>query len=184
MARAPDFPPAGGAGAVLELAASGPIDLESVVFAVMSARLQGIDSDIASKLEDMQKRLAVKQAYQARIDELRRLIAGKKDDAEVALGEVDPHRYDYYYDEGADEVRQMLPDGEFDGGDDCFVQVDTVNKEIERLQSNLDSLNSDSEIAMMRLNQDLSRRQQTMTLFSNMTANMHQSAMSVINNIK
>jgi hypothetical protein len=177
-----------GSGPLGALSEAGPMDMEALIFAVMSMRMNEVDQSIEQQIGNMKQRLAVKDLYRERIAELTRLIDGRTK-GYVDPGEVDIRSLDYKLDDqGRATSFEEAPDTQIgsttDEGHSGHIAVKDLKTEVERLQGTLDSLNSDSEIDMMRLNQYVSRRQQITTLFSNMMSNFHNTAMAAINNIK
>ena len=59
-----------------------------------------------------------------------------------------------------------------------------VEREIERLQDQVDNLGADGELGMLGLNRLLSRRTQVLQLTSNIMSSTHQTAMAMIANLK
>jgi hypothetical protein len=177
-----------GAGPLGALSESGPMDMEALVFAVMSLRLNATDDAITGQIDDMKKRLAAKDAYSARIQELNDLIGPHTEGNYVDVPDgFANEKLDYSVDDAGRPVstNENGAIGSLETeGHEGHMKVDDLKAEVERLQGRLDSLNTDSEVAMMRLNQDVSRRQQITTLFSNMMSNFHGTEMAVINNIK
>jgi len=163
------------------------MDLEALIFTVMSMRLSAADEAISGQIDEMRARLAVKDAYRARIQELQTMV-GEHTDGHYVIPPTgfDPRKLEFTVDEDG-EVASFSEDGALPvgtGEHDGNFLVDDLHHEIDRLQTRLDALNSDSEVAMIRLNQDVSRRQQITTLCSNMMSNFHNTAMAAINNIK
>jgi len=59
-----------------------------------------------------------------------------------------------------------------------------LDREIERLQNQMDNLGADGEMGMLSLNRLLSRRSQVLQLTSNIMSSVHQTAMGIIANMK
>ena len=64
------------------------------------------------------------------------------------------------------------------------VSQSDLEREIERLQDQVDNLGADGEMGMLGLNRLLSRRTQVLQLTSNIMSSTHQTAMAMIANLK
>ena len=156
--------------------------IDDVAFVMMVIRLQSLDDDIATKIENLTAQNEVRKAYQNRINALRTAQGGKTGDDDVDLPGDLSTRYDYRWDSETNGL-QTVDRGYYDEDDHDVANASTVQSEIDRLQGEIDEINGDSELAMMELNRAVNQRQTALQLTTNILSSVHQSQMGIIGNI-
>ena len=176
-------PNVGASAGVVPTLGNSMNDIDDIAFVMLALRLQSLDGEIATKIENLTAMNEVRKAYQDRINTLRAAQQGKTGKEHVDTPGDLSTSYDYRWNpetKSTEKVENGYYDGESDHG---AVQAKTMQSEIDRMQGELDKINGDSELAMMELNRTVNQRQTALQLTTNIMSSVHQSQMGIIQNI-
>jgi hypothetical protein len=175
------------------------MDLAFIVFAL---QIQQMDRQVADAIVQIRVAGELREAISDRIGELRRARAaieergGAEQRVHLASAEIDGislEKIDFFVTEGGAEV-SAREGGElgtwkkrlegFEPTRKLEISVADLDAEIKRLEGEAQQLDSDREIKMIMLNQQLNKKEQAVTQLSSIIKKSHDTRSAVIGNLR